>query len=152
MDFGALVMEGLRAQEMSSQRLALGPTSDTGVAPYPQNIYTCTSDDFPAFTLSIPLLQSEMQNHDCKDAHAESDEEPEEVGGSVIACPAALKWSPAEEARMARLVAAYADASQGSALADSAKAEDSSQQDELHDFSAQHRDVRPALQSGSYCL
>lgn len=147
MDFGALVMEGLRAQEMNSRRLALGPASDTGVAPCPQNIYTCTSDDFPAFTLSIALLQSEMQNFDCKDAHAESDEEPEKMGGSVIACPAALKWSPAEEARMARLVAAYTDASQGSA-----KAEDSSQQDELHDFLAQHRDVRPAVQSGSYCL
>ena len=146
-DFGALVMEGLRAQEMSSRRLALGPASDTGAPPCPQNICTCTSDDFPAFTLSIALLQSEMQNFECKDAHAESDEEPEKMGGSVTACPAPLKWSPAGDARMARLVAAYADGSQGTA-----EAEDSAWQDELHNFLAQHRVVKPALQSGSSCL
>ena len=66
------------------------------------------------------------------------------MGGSVTACPAPLKWSPAGDARMARLVAAYADGSQGTA-----EAEDSAWQDELHNLLAQHRVVKPALQSGS---
>ncbi len=66
------------------------------------------------------------------------------MGGSVTACPAPMKSSPAEEERMARLMATYGGTSQRSA-----EMEDSASQDELHEFLAQHRIVKPALQSDS---
>jgi hypothetical protein len=55
-----------------------------------------------------------------------------------------MKSSPAEEERMARLMATYGGTSQRSA-----EMEDSASQDELHEFLAQHRIVKPALQSDS---